>query len=370
MSAFPSVDPIPLPAPVELFKILHDATLSLHFIAVQILIGGLLVATILGFLSRKSSNGTSLKKEAAKMLAVKLPVVMTYVINLGVPPLLFLQVLYGRSFYTSSVLIGVFWIAIIFILIGAYWHIYRYSGGFELEKALWWKGLVAWILVIATAMIYSTTMTLMLRPEVWQKMYATSPYGMHLPPLDPTLMPRWLFMLTGGLVAGGLWMIWIGSSKNVFKEVGGYISKIGGYMTIAGVIINVPIAIWVMQSQPDTVSKDLSANILCKVAVILWIVSMCGILIFGIWRGFGKGEIIPSRYVGFGLIVVEILSVVVIRDTIRDATLIEKGFNVMQRVVVTNWYVVGIFLISFVLGLIAVGWLIYTMAKSKPAAQK
>jgi hypothetical protein len=51
----------------------------------------------------------------------------------------------------------------------------------------------------AIAMIYSTTMTLMLRPEVWQQMYAASARG-HTSPSDPTLMPRWLFMLTGGLV--------------------------------------------------------------------------------------------------------------------------------------------------------------------------
>ena len=36
----------------------------------------------------------------------RLTVVMTFVINLGVPPLLFAQVLYGRALYTSSVLIG------------------------------------------------------------------------------------------------------------------------------------------------------------------------------------------------------------------------------------------------------------------------
>jgi hypothetical protein len=183
-------------------------------------------------------------------------------------------------------------------------------------------------------------------------------------------MPRWLFMLTGGLVAGGLWMIWLGSSKNVVKEVGSYISKLGGYITTAGVIINVPIAIWVIQSQPDAVTKALGANVFCKIGILLWLISMCGILIFGIWRGTGKSETLPSRYVGLGLIVVEVLSAVVIRDVIRDATLIEKGFNVMQRNVVTNWYVVGIFLFAFVLGLIAVGWLINTMAKSKPSAQK
>ena len=35
MQSFPAVDPIPLPAPVWLFKLLHIVTLSLHFVAVQ-----------------------------------------------------------------------------------------------------------------------------------------------------------------------------------------------------------------------------------------------------------------------------------------------------------------------------------------------
>ena len=36
----------------------------------------------------------------ARALARRLTVVMTFVINLGVPPLLFAQVLYGRALYT------------------------------------------------------------------------------------------------------------------------------------------------------------------------------------------------------------------------------------------------------------------------------
>ena len=46
----------------------------------------------------------------ARALARRLTVVMTFVINLAVPPLLFAQVLYGRALYTSSVLIGLYWI--------------------------------------------------------------------------------------------------------------------------------------------------------------------------------------------------------------------------------------------------------------------
>jgi len=101
MPVFPAVDPIPLPAPVWLFKLLHIVTLSLHFVAVEMLLGGLLVAVVLS-LFRGFPN------VAARALARRLTVVMTYVINLGVPPLLFSQVLYGRALYTSSVLIGLF----------------------------------------------------------------------------------------------------------------------------------------------------------------------------------------------------------------------------------------------------------------------
>ena len=51
MSGIPAVDPIPLPAPVWLFKSLYLLTFGLHFIAVEMLVGGLLVATILNLLS-------------------------------------------------------------------------------------------------------------------------------------------------------------------------------------------------------------------------------------------------------------------------------------------------------------------------------
>ena len=108
MNPFPAVDPIPLPAPVWLLKLLHIVTLSLHFVAVEMLLGGLLLAVLLS-LFRNSAHSLV----TARALARRLTVVMTFVINLGVPPLLFAQVLYGRALYTSSVLIGLYWIALI-----------------------------------------------------------------------------------------------------------------------------------------------------------------------------------------------------------------------------------------------------------------
>src|SRR3974390_2984486 len=172
MQAFPAVDPIPLPAPVWLLKLLHIVTLSLHFVAVEMLLGGLLLAVLLR-LFRSSPHALT----TARALARRLTVVMTYVINLGVPPLLFAQVLYGRALYTSSVLIGVYWISIIGILIVTYWLLYRFTARLDAGKSAWWVGLPAWLLAGWVARLLSTNMTLMLRPEVWQSLYSGSAMG-------------------------------------------------------------------------------------------------------------------------------------------------------------------------------------------------
>ncbi len=55
----------------------------------------------------------------------------------------------------------------------------------------------------------------------------------------------------------------------------------------------------------------------------------------------------------------------VYRDAIRDLTLLSKGFDVWDRVVVTNWSVVGLFLVLFVAGLGVIGWLVSVVARAQ-----
>jgi len=203
-SSFPAVDPIPIPAPIWLVKLLHIVTLSLHFVAVEMLLGGLLLAVVLSLLS-----GSPLARVTARALARRLTVVMTFVINLAVPPLLFTQVLYGRAIYTSTVLIGIYWISILGLLTLTYWLLYRFTGRLEAGKSGWFVGLSAWLLAGCIARLLSTEMTLMLRPEVWKQMYSSSGAGVFLPPHDPTLEPRWLMMMAGGLFIGFGCSIWL-----------------------------------------------------------------------------------------------------------------------------------------------------------------
>jgi hypothetical protein len=359
MNGFPAVDPIPLPAPIWLFKSLHIVTLSLHFVAMQVMVGGLLVAVLLSLLGHTGSART-----AATAMAKRLTIVMTYVINLGVPPLLFAQVLYGRAIYTSSVAIGLRWIAVIPALILAYWLLYRFAAGLEAGKKVWWMGLIAWFVIGSIAHVYSTNMTLMLRPEVWQQMYSTSALGAHLPPADPTTIPRFLFILISGFVAAGLWMVYLGGRKTFSATDGKFLAALGGRIAAIAVIAQVAEAFVVYRTQPVIVQAGLQSHLLYKVAGLGWLALTAILFLFAVVVAFTKPINAFSSWIAVLLAALPIALMTIYRDGIRDLTLLSKGYDVWQRTVVTNWNVVAIFLTVFVAGLITVGWLISVVARS------
>jgi len=363
MHAFPAVDPIPLPAPIWLFKLLHIVTLSLHFVAVEMLLGGLLLAVLLSLF-----RGSAHSHVAARAIARRLTVVMTYVINLGVPPLLFAQVLYGRALYTSSVLIGAYWISIIVILTLTYWLLYRFSARLDAGKSAWWVGLSAWLLAGFIARLLSTNMTLMLRPEVWRDMYSASAAGIYLPTGDPTLTPRWLLMLAGGLFIGGLWMVYLAGRSTFSVDEKKFIAGVGGKVAAFFGIVYLFAGLWAAGVQPQAVKTGLTTHPLYHFASFAgygWLALVVVAILLAAFAGFGK---IAAGWLGWSGALVALLvevTLTIYRDAVRDLTLLSKGFDVWDRVVVTNWSVVGLFLILFVAGLGVIGWLVSVVARAQ-----
>jgi hypothetical protein len=359
MNGFPHVDPIPLPAPIWLFKLLHIVTLSLHFVAMQVLVGGLLIAVLLNLFGRSISASS-----AASAIARRLTIVMTYVINLGVPPLLFAQVLYGRAIYTSSVMIGARWIAVVPALILAYWLLYRFAAGLDAGRKIWWIGLIAWIIIGAIAHVYSTNMTLMLRPETWQSMYSASSLGTHLPIGDPTTLPRFFFMIISGFAAAGLWLIYLGGRKSFSESDGKFLSSLGGRIAAIAAIAQIAAAFAVYHSQPAIVQAGLNGHALYKIAGLGWLALTAVVLLFAAFAAFTRSTSAITSWAAVLIGALPIALMTVYRDGIRDLTLLSKGYDVWDRVVVTNWSVVGIFLVVFVAGLGVIGWLISVVARA------
>jgi hypothetical protein len=366
MQSFPAVDPIPLPAPIWLLKLLHIVTLALHFVAVEMLLGGLLLAVLLSLFHHSPRSLVT-----ARALARRLTVVMTFVINLAVPPLLFAQVLYGRALYTSSVLIGIYWISIIGLLTLTYWLLYRFTARLEAGKSAWWVGLSAWLLAGSIARLLSTNMTLMLRPEVWRQMYSASAMGAYLPTGDPTLEPRWLMMMAGGLFIGGLWLVYLAGRSTFTAEEKQFLAPLGGKVAAAFGIIYLAAGLWAAAVQPEIVKAGLRTDALYKFAGFAgygWLILVGLAVLLAAAAGFAKlspGALSLFSWAGVLLTVLIEIMLVVYRDGVRDLTLLAKGYNVWDRAVETNWWVVGLFVVLFVGGVATIGWLVSVVARAR-----
>jgi len=88
-------------------------------------------------------------------------------------------------------------------------------------------------------------------------------------------------------------------------------------------------------------------------------------VVVGAIAGFGK---ISAGWLGWTGVLVGVLveiMLTVYRDGVRDVTLLSKGYDVWDRAVVTNWNVVGLFLVLFVAGLGVIGWLVSVVARAQ-----
>lgn len=92
LSLIPRPDTIP--APSWLFLVLGILTFALHILVINVVLGGSLITLF----TRFGNANASLEDSLHGGVASKIPISFALGINLGVAPLLFLQVIYGHLF--------------------------------------------------------------------------------------------------------------------------------------------------------------------------------------------------------------------------------------------------------------------------------
>jgi len=186
----------PLPAPfwfIEFFKVLG---FSLHAIPMNLWYAGILVA--LGLAACGSEHG----RRFAARLMLQMPVIVALGINFGIVPLLFLQLAYARAFYPATILMAWFWLAVVVLLVPAYYGVYLYAFGLgkegaamtPLKRAAGWLSAVFFVWIGFT---FANGLSLTTRVERWRAIWlehnldgAATGWGLNLS--DPSLWPRWL----------------------------------------------------------------------------------------------------------------------------------------------------------------------------------
>lgn len=194
-------------APLVL-QVLLVTTFTLHLLLMNVVVGGSVVALLAEWRERRTQGGGTPSPTAGlgHSLASQLTITLAMAVNLGVAPLLFLQVLYGQFVYTATVLMAWYWLGLVLLVILVYYGLYFFNFRYkQLGRHRPTLLVCCVLLLLGVAFLFSNVMTLMLRPEQWTAYFA-APGGLLLNLSEPTLLPRYLHMVVAALAVGGLYV--------------------------------------------------------------------------------------------------------------------------------------------------------------------
>jgi hypothetical protein len=297
---------VPLPDTIPVnwiwFQVLLVITFVIHLVLMNFILGGSLLALWDMYRRQPDSEPSG-----------SIPTLVALTINFGVPPLLFVQVLYGQFFYTSSVIMAIPWIMVIPLLVLAYYAAYVYVK--NMKKAPGWSkaGLItSTILLVWIAFTFVNNNTLALVPDRWS-VYFENPGGWNLNIGEPTLFPRFLHFLVAAIAIGALgraiYMHYTKSEMDDRMEQVKRNLKIFGWMTI----LQMAIGTWFWLSLPKEIwLLFMGKNIYATVLMITGWLGALGIL----HAGF-TGRLWQAILLGL----LQVVIMVLIRDVVRQAYL-------------------------------------------------
>ncbi len=350
-SLIPSPDTIP--APTWLFLVLDILLFTIHILLINVILGGSLITLV----SRLKSNDDTLENRLHGSIASKLPTTFALGVNMGVAPLLFLQVIYGHLFYASSVLLAVYWILIIPLIIlayyGAYIHIRKYTSATLLSKIAIW---ISAIILLYIAFVFVNNMTLMTQPDKWGA-YFENRDGTILNWGDPTLIPRYLHFVAASVAVSGLFMamIWTSRQKKGIDDAEAKVKSsllIFGYATIVQVVVG----LWFLLAIPrEYMLNFMGGDIFSTIIFMLGFLSAIGAIATAFANKFR-----PT----LSMLLVTILAMVIMRHQLR-AMYLDGKFSLSSLEMTPQYGVMILFFIVLAVGLYAVWYMLKAAFASK-----
>jgi len=342
-SIIPTADSIPVHW--LWFQVLLIVTFFIHMILMNFLLGGSLLTAwdlLTGKVEKRASGS--------------IPTLVALTVNFGVPPLLFVQVLYGHLFYSSSIMLAVPWILVVPILILAYYGAYIFVKQAHRAPVLSKGGLIFTSLALLyIAFIFVNNNTLAMQPDRWG-IYFKDPGGWNLNLGEPTLWSRYLHFLLAALAIGALGRAIFYHYSNIDKkEKESHIKrnlKIFAWITV----IQFLIGSWFWFTMPEAVWKTFMGGSFFATFMMVsgWLLALL------ILHSAFTGRLKTAMILG-GL---EVLVMVIIRDLARAAYL-KDLFRPSQLENVSELSPLIAFLLVFAIGVLAIYYMIRLIFKSK-----
>jgi hypothetical protein len=335
------------------FQFLLMLTFPLHLFAMNAMLGAALSAFIAHLIPGRPH------RELSHQLAKALPFLVAFTVNLGVAPLLFVNVIYGHLLYSSTVLMGLFWLAVIPVMILAYYMIYIYDFSFKkLGNMAMFLLLAALALLMTVGFIFSNNMSMMISPASWSRWF-TTPGGTLLNLADPALLSRYLHMMTGSLAVGGLFVALY--ARTVLKndaEVAEAGTKLGMQLFTWLTGLQLLVGTWYLLTLPTEVMKRfMGSNMVSTGLLAAGIFLAVASLITGYQR-----KVMPTLWLTLPLVYVMSF----MRDSVRTGYLIPY-FDMTKVPTNVQWSPLIFFLVTLVAGLVVVIWMLSKLPAFKKA---
>jgi hypothetical protein len=362
--AIPQPDPLALPAPAWLLWALLMLTFFLHLIPMNLVLGGSIVGAIARVRGRR--GGRPQEAELAHLIVKSMPILISATVTMGVAALLFLQVLYGRVFFASAVVMGWWWLSVIGLLILTYYAAYLLA--FR-EANLGAAGtFLAWLVAAVAgliALIYGNSMTMMLKPRELVARYAADGGGGQLNLLDPALFPRHLHMVLGAIAVSGLAVAVVGVARRkqhaAFAE---WAVRYGAFYCGLATSINIFAGLWWLAALPRDVLLQFMGHDMAAIGMllagILLTMTGAGLLVLAATGRRAALAVTGSATTLLAGVVMMLLT----RDTIRRVSLDLAGFQTVNWVA-PQWGPIAIFGMLLVGAVATVLWMTRALASAR-----
>jgi len=396
----PSVSP-GIPAPfwfVEFFKVLG---FTLHVVPMNLWYAGLPVAMLLWL--RGGEHG---RRFSARLMR-QMPVIVALGVNLGVVPLLFVQVAYYKVFYPATILMAWSWLLIVVLLIPAYYAVYFYAIGLRDEagstparkaavpeplpspargrgvggegcrpknrkllsagrKAAGWA---AAVLFIAIGFLFANGLSLMAHvqrwPELWQAHnMAGAALGTALNVGDPSLWPRWLLMFGLALATTAAWVYFDAAffARRESEDYRRWAARFAAKLYAPGMILFAAAGSWyVFGTWPAELRQTMTAG---AMHVLTMATGMSpGLPFVLLWT---RRRRLPTRAAAalIGLAQFGVLGINAISRHLVQKVSLEGFLDVSAQPTAVQWGPMAVFLTTFLLGLGVIAWMLAQLGKT------
>ncbi len=338
-----------IPSPWGWLEALLLFTFILHILFMNLTVGSAVIALCARLTNRPGGTGAELARE----LGHRLPTTLALQINLGVAPLLFVQVLYGQFLYTSSVLMAGWWLSAIAAVIVGYYCLYVHDAKFVSAPGLSRLALaLSLLMLLYTGFLLSNNMTLMLRLSAWGA-HAANPGGSFLNLTDPTLWPRYAHMLLAAPAVAGLYLALTGNKKGRKDWVAhglAWFTRLTMFQFLVGG--------WLLVSLPHPVMLAfMGGDRLATALLIAGVLAGLAALLMGVKKN-------PRGAVALTLVTVALMAVT--RAQVRSLTLAPHFTPASLPVTADNTPLFA-FVMALVAGLLAIAYMLRVYAKSADA---